>query len=347
MTAAALPARTFGIELEVIGSMRVAYDALRAAGIDARMPGYTHSRTAFWKLVPDGSVSRGFEVVSPVLSGEAGITEARAVADALTAAGFTVDQSCGFHVHVGAGDLTADDIRTLAKRYAAYEATIDGWMPRSRRGSNNHYCRPVATVAQRLENRPATGTARDQIATALGTNIHDRYYKLNLQSFWRHGTVEFRQHSGTVDAQKVENWTRFCLAFVDVSRGTPAATAYTPRADYQRTSKRNYANIIEQVEAAGLTMAVSAPRARTYRIAGPNGVATATVAELTRLYTSPTSPTLDAVRFEAWWTATVAPLAARTAAGEPAADDVFAGVPDAVRAFLTARGAHFARGGAR
>ena len=38
-----------------------------------------------------------------------------------------------------------------------------------------------------------------------------RYKKLNLMSFWQHGTVEFRHHQGTVEAQKAENWVRMCL----------------------------------------------------------------------------------------------------------------------------------------
>jgi hypothetical protein len=40
-----------------------------------------------------------------------------------------------------------------------------------------------------------------------------------MQSFHRHRTIEFRQHSGTCNGTKIENWVRFLLAFVESSRG--------------------------------------------------------------------------------------------------------------------------------
>ena len=45
-----------------------------------------------------------------------------------------------------------------------------------------------------------------------------RYFKLNVQSYWRHGTVEFRQHSGTVEFGKIRNWLLFCARLVDFSK---------------------------------------------------------------------------------------------------------------------------------
>ena len=45
-----------------------------------------------------------------------------------------------------------------------------------------------------------------------------RYFKLNSQSYWRHRTVEFRQHSGSVEFEKVKNWILFCARFVEFSK---------------------------------------------------------------------------------------------------------------------------------
>ena len=33
--------------------------------------------------------------------------------------------------------------------------------------------------------------------------------KVNLEAYSRHRTVEFRQHSGTINFTKIENWVRF------------------------------------------------------------------------------------------------------------------------------------------
>jgi hypothetical protein len=60
-----------------------------------------------------------------------------------------------------------------------------------------------------------------------------RYRKLNLISLTRYGTVEFRQHSGTVDADKVSNWVRVCVAFVERTKDSkprkrPSQKAHKP-----------------------------------------------------------------------------------------------------------------------
>jgi hypothetical protein len=45
-----------------------------------------------------------------------------------------------------------------------------------------------------------------------------RYYGLNLQAAFEHGTVEFRCHSGTVDADKITNWAVLCTAILDTAK---------------------------------------------------------------------------------------------------------------------------------
>ena len=126
--------RKFGIELEVVSINRqTALRALRAVGINVQDESYNHSTRSHWKLVSDASVRDGFEVVSPILRGEQGIEEAMTVAAALDDAGATVNRSCGFHVHFDAADLSAGDIKTIVKRYAAHEAEIDAVMPPRRR----------------------------------------------------------------------------------------------------------------------------------------------------------------------------------------------------------------------
>lgn len=203
--------RQFGVEIEIVGTTipRV-QDALSAAGIVTQSQEYNHRTAPTWKIVPDGSLTPGgFEVVSPILSGEAGLAQVRAVAAAIIAAGGKVDQSCGFHVHVNARDLAIDSLVHIAARYNRFEEEINRFMPRSRRESR--YCRSLSDL---FMNHSIERILRG------GTNYlgHlDRYHKVNLAAFARHGTVEFRQHSGTVNAEKMEKWVRFCLAFVESS----------------------------------------------------------------------------------------------------------------------------------
>ncbi len=214
--------RKFGIELEIANITReTAVRALRAVGINVQSEGYNHSTRGYWKLVSDASVQGGFEVVSPVLQGEAGIEEAMTVAEALSDAGAGVNRSCGFHVHFDAGDLSAQDVRTIVKRYAAHEAEIDAVMPPSRRGNANTYC---ASVSRFL----GCGFDRAETIRDLAHLQGGRYYKVNLQAYQRHGTIEFRQHSGTVNATKIANWVRFMGEFIDACKAQSAPAPAVP-----------------------------------------------------------------------------------------------------------------------
>ena len=67
-----------------------------------------------------------------------------------------------------------------------------------------------------LRNKVVHGATKAELATSL-----DRYYKVNLQSLSRYGTIEFRQHNGTIDAEKILNWVSFCTQFVLASANAP------------------------------------------------------------------------------------------------------------------------------
>lgn len=206
--------RKFGIEIECLGiTINQALRVLREAGIEIDYEGYNHNTSLSWKIVTDSSVSDGFEVVSPVLSGAAGLQQVVTVAKNLRNAGAKVDRRCGFHVHIDARDLAGADILNIIRRYAAHEAQIDTLMPPSRRGTSNSYCKAMGEVVRSVVNVSESATTRQ-----VCERVFDRYYKLNVQAFTRHGTVEFRQHSGTVDYRKMVNWIVFCLQFVEDSR---------------------------------------------------------------------------------------------------------------------------------
>lgn len=204
--------RKFGIELEVNKiSQQKAASALRAVGLSVVTPGYTHATSTSWKIVPDGSVPDGFEVVSPVLEGQAGLDAACAAINALKAAGAKANRACGMHVHVDAQGLDVNDLRSIVSRYAKFEEEIDAFMPPSRRGDGNIYCHTLRNFASSNAFRTATNV--QELARAQNS----RYYKVNLQSLHRHGTIEFRQHNGIVDADRAINWIKMLDAFIGES----------------------------------------------------------------------------------------------------------------------------------
>jgi biotin operon repressor len=234
--------RTFGIEVEFIGSMQRAADALNQAGIPCSVQGHNHSVCTAWKVVTDGSVSAGGELVSPILSGAEGLTTAYKAVRALAAAGLSANRSCGLHVHVGAVDTTSEKRLSIARRYAKFESQIDSWMAPSRRANASRWCQSI-------------------IGRTEGTNpsiLNDRYFKVNLTAFSRHQTIEFRQHQGTVNAKKVCNWVKFCVNFVEeslnrlvspVQQETPVSTC---RVDNDIRLTRSLNRMVQYLESRGI-----------------------------------------------------------------------------------------------
>lgn len=216
-------ARTFGIELEVVGKRgqqvglwgRVV-QGLQAAGIDPAQAGYLGADYTRWQVKTDSSVScdgyPGCEVVSPVLPADAtGWAQVQTVCDALEAAHATANKTCGMHVHVDVRDLSVEQVKNVIRAYGHFQAEIDSVLPVSRR--NSRWAQPVWNnwTRERMLARIEAATTVQDLADAIGT----RYSVMNLQKYVRTGTLEFRQHSGTAEARKALAWAKWCVAFVE------------------------------------------------------------------------------------------------------------------------------------
>ena len=211
--------RKFGVEIEFTFNSRVdvlAQQISTASGFTVVAESYNHTRQGHWKIVRDGSC--GWELVSPPLSGVEGLQQVKKVVRALAGVqGVRVDRNCGLHVHVDGAGLSVNDIRNIINRYSRFESTIDSFMPVSRRANNNQYCRTLTSVMNNSYIRERFNSAVNPRQLADYT-AGDRYLKVNLLAYLRHGTIEFRQHSGSVNASKIINWVKFCVAFVEASR---------------------------------------------------------------------------------------------------------------------------------
>ena len=231
---------TFGVEIECyvpIDGPALA-QRLNSAGIPAIFIRHSHQTTAGWKVVHDASVTQyapsgfhGLEVVSPILIGEAGLERVTKVADLLRALGSRITTKCGLHVHVGARNANPHQLKTLGKMFVKYEKQFDALVPASRRETspapylaqrNRFACSNSARFNDMADAFRQIDAARTvaQIATVMNggyssdqyTNF--RYFKLNYQSMATHGTVEFRQHSGSVESQKICAWIKLVTNFV-------------------------------------------------------------------------------------------------------------------------------------
>lgn len=210
--------RTYGVEIEVLERLengrQTSTDeiaaALRAAGLNSFSEYYNHNLRDYWKVTTDSTA--GYEVVSPILDGEAGLEQIVKVCEVLNTLGCKVDKSCGLHVHVDAHGLSNEQIGTIFLSYARWEAIFDSLVAPSRRDDENSYCGSLDKAlgyVNRFRVDPRNA------AEDIWGDHQMRYKKVNLKALLRHGTIEFRQHQGTTNAEKIVNWVVLLLGFVE------------------------------------------------------------------------------------------------------------------------------------
>lgn len=240
--------RTFGVEIEVITSHRpatlVSYindgfirDGITSPnGADMRIfdAHYSHDTHTIWKIVSDGSLrGRGWEVVSPPMAGMDGMNQIKSVCASLKLAGATVDRSTGLHVHHDVGNLDAKSIGQTFALYATFQNLINYMVAPSRRrestgygalnyGSPIEWERITANGADKFDADHRTPAGRpyqpDSIESKMRRRLaSDRYNALNIEAVYAHGTLEFRQHQGTINSTKIWNWVLLTQSIIETA----------------------------------------------------------------------------------------------------------------------------------
>lgn len=204
---------TFGVEIECLVARDRVHRSSVGTGFNFAYEGYNHTdREGYFKFVPDGSLvgENTIECVSPILSdNEDGFSTLKTCLSVLNRAGAKVNVSCGLHVHVGLKGYKPAEIVNIYKNYQKLERLIDSFMAPSRRGN----CRWAKSILEiNYDNLPTVGALQ-------GRMFNDRYYKVNPMAYNRHQTVEFRQHQGSVDFDKISMWVKFCCKLVEWSKG--------------------------------------------------------------------------------------------------------------------------------
>jgi hypothetical protein len=209
--------KLIGLEIEFFGvNYQTVVRELNAAGVACNWKNYTHvTDTNAWKLVYDVSVTStntgargGLELVSPPLTMDVMDAQMKIIHEVFGRIGAKIDKTCGVHVHHEIDDLNVEHIKNLYTIYSKHNGTIDEIMPKSRRSqSGNRYCKPLK---QSLVNAVQDCNSIQEIQRV----TTDRYYTLNFTSYVKYGTVEFRQHSGSYDYEKIMSWIRITQAMV-------------------------------------------------------------------------------------------------------------------------------------
>jgi Ca2+-binding EF-hand superfamily protein len=233
---------TIGVEFEVVRPKEVSYrefvnsivKKFRENGLDVQAEGYNHNTRNYWKLVPDASISAqqgdslrgdsGIECVSPVLSGKKGIVDIKKAIRSLVGAGASINKSVGYHAHFGIGGLSIEHLRNLLYNYRGFEPIVDTIMLDNRRGAVNSSSESQWAKSlyrkypnendfwQLLESCQTISDIQSQVFR------NDRYQKTNLMAYGRYGTIEFRQHGGTLEEDTIIYWLYWLHFLIQVSK---------------------------------------------------------------------------------------------------------------------------------
>lgn len=203
---------TFGVEIECLVAANVMRECATRNNMPFQYEGYNHiDNNHYYKFVSDSSI-RGenpIECVSPVLSGKNGMKSLEICCKALNEANAQVNISTGLHVHIGATKLSDIAYVNVFKNYQKLEKVIDTFMARSRRANNSQWCRTLQGIS--FDNC----SVKLDVFEIMNGN---RYFKVNACSYSRHKTIEFRQHQGSTDFEKISNWVNFCTKLVAWSK---------------------------------------------------------------------------------------------------------------------------------
>lgn len=236
--------RTYGVEVEFISTVNQVTIANhlnnKFRGTDFRGESYNHATTPYWKITTDSSVrgqdqfGYGLEIVSPILKGKKGLKVMTKIMNEMEAMSeVSINMSCGIHVHVDVGTSTANQIANCVKLYAKQSEYIDAILPVSRRLHGNKGRRWAAdmyyglgfnrgendklwkAIDDRLKRSEEYGETTLQAINSLCTNLGGRYRAVNLDSYRKYGTVEYRQHGASLCAEKISNWIVFVTNLTD------------------------------------------------------------------------------------------------------------------------------------
>ncbi len=214
---------TFGIEIECCIRTSALMDngwSIGAYHQGAEIPGFPG-----WKAMHDGSIQTryprvGCEVVSPILRGAEGFAQIAAMVNQLNAMDASVNQSTGFHVHVGFANGTPAQLRRLVHFVAHHEPALFAATGTHSRECN-HFCSSIKLTHRAAVE--ATQAEPDAIARRIG-----RYHVLNLTNLRAGGkrTVEFRVFAGTLNLLKIQTYVQLCLGMVQKAMEASATLAW-------------------------------------------------------------------------------------------------------------------------
>ncbi len=169
-------------------------------------PNYMELNHTGWGAKPDGSI-RGKEFYSAIFRGNRGLRSIRKVCNYANEHNWVACRSCGYHLHLNMRYENVDSLKAIAYAYYATRNTWLGFV--NNRRHNIPYCRAMDS------NNGNVGHITDLTEWNEYCSNFNRDIWVNWQAYRAYKSLEIRLHEGTFDADKVCNWVRAHITFVD------------------------------------------------------------------------------------------------------------------------------------
>lgn len=175
-----------------------------------------------WKNNSDCTINNtagrgiGHEIVAPILHGDGAYVKMRQMCKALVRAGAQVNSSCGTHVTIGIDNARTARFSVARKQQMivrigeAYDYFADAFhhmVSKSRRFNTNYGALPRLYAG----NNYGQGTVdqnRRNFEGGFGRGA------VNIRNYTTFGIIEFRQHNGTLNGQKLTVWSKLLSSLI-------------------------------------------------------------------------------------------------------------------------------------
>lgn len=217
-----LPDWRFGIEIECavpLGHESLARELTRLTGLEAR---YTdQGEYATWEVHNEGIGVNGLynlELVSPRLRGEEGLAQIKTMMATLQRMGAVVSAAAGMHVHLDRSHLSDAALGHWHANFIRYEKCFDQLVAR-RRTCGYPQSNAVWLAARMRDGEHRYGATNvieyARLATvAFARNLLNKGPKFSPREM---GTVELRQHQGSLNGTRAAHWLSLMLHFAAVA----------------------------------------------------------------------------------------------------------------------------------
>ena len=208
-----------------------------------------------WRAVHDGSIeahgdgSRGVEFVSRSPSNGDGLYKDVLYLSGFVSEGFSVNRSCGMHVHVDGRDLDYKGLKYALLIGKSVQSIIYMMLPPSR--NNGRWCRRIPMSREsilRISNNEEfidSWYASWGVDPSMEKYNNSRYCGMNMHARIIHGSIEFRYHSATINPTKIINWIKICTAIVDKAKEISMKPENNPLLDIIQERDLTYSEFFE------------------------------------------------------------------------------------------------------